>query len=134
MSTEPNGGTEDGQVVQLRAHDAGTETRTAESPGPAYADLSDGREQRKPIIPAHWRPRAAPRRHLSLAAARHGHAAAYHGVRAPRYLLVGAGRRGPDRRPAAGLVARAGLDPAGAAGRRGRAAVRSPAHSQGGPG
>ena len=89
----------DGKVVPLRAEDAGTETRIAESAGPAYADLSDGRAQRKPIIPAHWRTWEAAREHVKLAAARHGHAAAYHGVRAPGYLvltawwaLVGIGR------------------------------------------
>lgn len=99
MSTEPIDGSEDGKVVPLRAKDAGTETRVTESPGPAYADLSDGRAQRKPVIPAHWRTWAAAREHVKLAAARHGHAAAYHGVRAPGYLvltawwaLVGIGR------------------------------------------
>jgi S-DNA-T family DNA segregation ATPase FtsK/SpoIIIE len=99
MSTEPIDGSEDGKVVPLRAKDAGTDTRVTESPVPAYADLSDGRAQRKAIIPAHWRTWAAAREHVKLAAARHGHAAAYHGVRAPAYLvltawwaLVGIGR------------------------------------------
>jgi DNA segregation ATPase FtsK/SpoIIIE, S-DNA-T family len=89
----------DSNVVPLRAEDAGTETRTVESAGPAYTDLSDGRPQRKPVIPAHWRTQEAAREHVKLAAARHGHAAAYHGVRAPGYLvltvwwaLVGIGR------------------------------------------
>jgi hypothetical protein len=31
-----------------------TDARTAESPGPAYTDLTDGRPERKPVIPAHW--------------------------------------------------------------------------------
>src|SRR6476660_2417547 len=91
----------DASVVPLRAEDAATETRVTESPGPAYADLSDGRPARKPVIPAHWRTWAAAREHVKLAAARHGHAAAYHGVRAPGYLfmtawwaLVGIGRTG----------------------------------------
>ena len=53
MSTEPTDGSEDGKVVQLRAVDAGTETRTTEAAGPAYVDLSEGRAQRKPVIPAH---------------------------------------------------------------------------------
>jgi DNA segregation ATPase FtsK/SpoIIIE, S-DNA-T family len=99
MSTEPTGRSGDGQVVPLRAVDAGTEARTTEAAGPAYVDLSEGRAQRKPIVPAHWRTREAAREHVRLAAARHGHAAAYHGVRAPAYLalttwwaLVGAGR------------------------------------------
>jgi DNA segregation ATPase FtsK/SpoIIIE, S-DNA-T family len=88
MSTEPTGGQPDAEVVPLRATDAGTETRTAEAPGAAYTDLSDGRAQRKPVIPAHWRTRQAARAHVQLAAARHGHAAAYHGVRMPMYVLL----------------------------------------------
>jgi S-DNA-T family DNA segregation ATPase FtsK/SpoIIIE len=99
MSTEPIDGSEDGKVVQLRARDAGTEIRTTESSGPAYTDLSDGRAQRKPIIPAHWRTWERAHEHVKLAAARHGHAAAYHGIRAPAYVvltawwaLVGVGR------------------------------------------
>jgi hypothetical protein len=74
--------------VPLRAEDAATEVRPSEAPWPAYTDLSDGRPQRKAIIPEHWRPWAAAREHMRLAAARHGHAAAYHGVRAPGYLLL----------------------------------------------
>ena len=99
MTSEPNDRSEDGQVVPLRAKDAGTEARTIEATGPAYTDLSDGRPARKPIVPAHWRTREAAREHVKLVAARHGHAAAYHGVRAPGYLfmtawwaLVGTGR------------------------------------------
>ena len=88
MSTEPTGGSGDGQVVPLRAVDAGTEARTVEAAGPAYTDLSDGREQRKAVIPAHWRTWAAAREHVRLAAARYGHAAAYHGVRAPMYVAL----------------------------------------------
>src|SRR5262249_3839665 len=88
MSTEPTGGSRDAEVVPLRAADAHTEARVAGSPGPAYADLSDGRAQRKPVIPAHWRTREAAREHVRLAAARHGHAAAYHGVRVPAYLVL----------------------------------------------
>ncbi|HEV8276293.1 MAG TPA: hypothetical protein VGQ26_11440, partial [Streptosporangiaceae bacterium] len=88
MSTEPTGGAQDAQVVPLRATDAGTDARVTESHGPAYTDLSDGREQRKPVIPAHWRTGAAAREHLRLAAARHVHAAAYHGVRAPMYVTL----------------------------------------------
>jgi hypothetical protein len=100
MSTDHTEGHQDGdKLPALRAVDAGTETRTAESPGPAYTDLTDGRPARKPIVPAHWRTREAAREHVKLAAVRHGHAAAYHGVRAPAYLfltawwaLVGVGR------------------------------------------
>jgi len=88
MSTEPTGGSEDGKAVALRATDAGTDARLTETSAPAYADVSDGQAQRKPVIPAHWRTRDAARQHVALAAARHGHAAAYHGVRAPRYLLL----------------------------------------------
>ncbi len=99
MSTDHIDGHQDGQVVPLRAADAATETRVTESAGPSYADLSDGRAQRKPVIPQHWRTWAAAREHVKLAAARHGHTAAYHGVRAPAYVvlttwwaLVGIGR------------------------------------------
>jgi DNA segregation ATPase FtsK/SpoIIIE, S-DNA-T family len=88
MSTDHTGGHRDSNVVPLRAKDAGTEVRTTEATRPAYADLSDGREQRKPIVPAHWRTREAAREHMRLAAARHAHAAAYHGVRAPAYVTL----------------------------------------------
>jgi S-DNA-T family DNA segregation ATPase FtsK/SpoIIIE len=88
MSTEHIGGHEDAEVIPLHAKHAGTEVRTTESPGPAYADLTDGRAQRKPIIPAHWSSWAAAREHVRLAAARHGHAAAYHGIRAPAYVVL----------------------------------------------
>jgi DNA segregation ATPase FtsK/SpoIIIE, S-DNA-T family len=88
MSSDPIGGSEDRKVVQLRATDAGTEVRTAEATGPAYIDLSDGRPARKPVIPQHWRTWAAAREHVNLAAARHGHAAAYHGIRAPMYVVL----------------------------------------------
>jgi hypothetical protein len=122
VSSEPTGGSGDGQVVPLRAKDAGTETRTIEAAGAAYTDLTDGRAQRKAIVPEHWRTWAAAREHVRLAAARHGHAAAYHGVRAPMYVvltswwaLVGMVR---TRRAGAGVVARPGHGVAGAAGRR----------------
>jgi DNA segregation ATPase FtsK/SpoIIIE, S-DNA-T family len=99
MSTDHIDGQPDAEVVLLRAKDAGTEVRTAEATGPAYTDLSDGRPARKPVVPAHWRSKDAAREHVKLAAARHGHAAAYHGVRVPGYLfmtswwaLVGIGR------------------------------------------
>ena len=85
MTSEPIDGRQDGNVVPLRATDAETETRLDSSPGAAYVDLSDGGAQRKPVIPPHLR-RENLRRHLALLAARYGHAAAYHGVRAPRYL------------------------------------------------
>jgi DNA segregation ATPase FtsK/SpoIIIE, S-DNA-T family len=88
MSTEPIDGSRDGKAVQLRAADAGTDTKVTEATGAAYTDLSDGRAQRKPVIPAHWRTWAAAREHVRLAAARHGHAAAYHGVRAPTYVVL----------------------------------------------
>jgi DNA segregation ATPase FtsK/SpoIIIE, S-DNA-T family len=99
MSTDHLDGEHSADVLPLRATDAGTETRVAEAPGPAYTDLTDGRPARKPIVPAHWRTREAAREHVKLAAARHGHAAAYHGVRLLPYLfmtswwaLVGLGR------------------------------------------
>jgi DNA segregation ATPase FtsK/SpoIIIE, S-DNA-T family len=88
MSTDHADGHPDGQVVPLRATDAGTEVRTTEATGPAYTDLTDGREQRKAIVPAHWRTWAAAREHVKLAAARNGHAGAYHGVRLPVYVVL----------------------------------------------
>jgi hypothetical protein len=88
MSTDHIDDQPDAEVVPLRATDAGTEAKVAEAPGPAYTDLSDGRPARKPIIPAHWRTREAAREHVKLTAARHGHAAAYHGVRVPGYVLL----------------------------------------------
>jgi S-DNA-T family DNA segregation ATPase FtsK/SpoIIIE len=51
-------------------------------------DLTSGQPQRKAIVPEHWRTWAAAREHVRLAAARHGHAAAYHGVRAPMYVVL----------------------------------------------
>jgi DNA segregation ATPase FtsK/SpoIIIE, S-DNA-T family len=99
MSTDHIEGEHNAEVVPLRARDAGTEVRTTEAPGPAYTDVSDGQAQRRAIIPAHWRTREAAREHVKLAAARHGHAAAYHGIRVPGYVvltawwaLVGIGR------------------------------------------
>ena len=82
-----------GERPALRAVDAETEVRLdeAEPPGPSYVDLSTGDAKRRPIIPAHWASREAARRHVSLAAARHGHRAAYHGVRSPRYAVRAAG-------------------------------------------
>jgi DNA segregation ATPase FtsK/SpoIIIE, S-DNA-T family len=88
VTSEPTGGSEDGKVIPLRAEDTATEVRTAESPGPSYADLTDGRAQRRPIIPGHWRTWRAAREHVRLAAARHAHAAAYHGIRAPGYVVL----------------------------------------------
>lgn len=78
---------EDGRVIPLRAIDAGTETHVTQAEGPAYADLTDGHPARKPVIPDHWRTKDARRQHVRLATARHKHAAAYHGVRAPAYLV-----------------------------------------------
>jgi len=78
---------------QLQAVDAGTEVRLDEATGPTpgYVDLTRGEPQRRAIIPAHWRTREAARRHLQLAAARHGHRAAYHGVRSPGYVALATG-------------------------------------------
>jgi S-DNA-T family DNA segregation ATPase FtsK/SpoIIIE len=99
MSTQPTDGEHNAEVLPLRAADAGTETKVAEAVGPAYTDLTDGRPACKPVIPAHWRTREAATEHVKLAAARHAHAGAYHGVRVPWYLfmtswwaLVGLGR------------------------------------------
>jgi S-DNA-T family DNA segregation ATPase FtsK/SpoIIIE len=91
MATSPTGSQPDAEVIPLRAVDAGTETRTEQAAGPAYTDLTSGQPQRKRIIPEHWASREAAREHVRLAAARHGHAAAYHGVRAPAYVVLTAG-------------------------------------------
>ena len=89
MTSEPiSDGNQDGKIVPLRAADAGTEARLGQTPAPAYADLSDGRAHRKPVIPPYLRGAENIRRHLGLLAARHGHAAAYHGVRLPAYLAL----------------------------------------------
>jgi S-DNA-T family DNA segregation ATPase FtsK/SpoIIIE len=99
MSTDHIDGEHNAEVVPLRAKDAGTDTRVTEAPGPAYTDLSDGRAQRKAIIPAHWRTWAAAREHVKLASGAAAYHAAWHGVRVPMYLvltawwaLVGIGR------------------------------------------
>jgi S-DNA-T family DNA segregation ATPase FtsK/SpoIIIE len=99
MSTDRINDHPDSNVVPLRAEDAATETRVTESPGPAYADLTDGRAQRKAIIPAHWRTWAAAREHVKLASGAAAYHTAWHSVRVPMYLvltlwwaLVGLGR------------------------------------------
>jgi S-DNA-T family DNA segregation ATPase FtsK/SpoIIIE len=73
---------------QLQAVDAGTEVRLDEGtgPAPAYVDLTRAEPQRRAIIPEHWRTIEAAKTHIRLAAARHGHRAAYHGVRSPAYF------------------------------------------------
>ena len=89
MSSEPTGPpAEGGNVVPLRAENAQTEVRLDEdqAAAPAYVDLTRGDAQRKAIIPEHWQTREAARRHFALLAARHGHRAAYHGVRSPAYF------------------------------------------------
>jgi S-DNA-T family DNA segregation ATPase FtsK/SpoIIIE len=89
MSSEPTDPPADsGTVVPLRAVDAHTEVRLDEDQAarPSYVDISSGEAQRKPIIPHHWRDREARRQHVKLAVARHGHRAAYHGVRSPAYF------------------------------------------------
>ena len=80
-------------VPHLRAVDAHTEVRLDEdrAAGPGYVDLSDGQSARKPIIPSHWRTRENARKHVSLMAARHGHRAAYHGIRSPSYFFKALG-------------------------------------------
>ena len=78
---------------QLQAVDAGTEVQLDEGrvPGPAYVDITSGEAQRRAIIPEHWRTAEAAKRHVQLAAARHGHRAAYHGVRSPAYATLATG-------------------------------------------
>ena len=99
MSTDHIDGEHNADILPLRAKDAGTETKVAEATGPAYTDLSDGRAQRKAIIPAHWRTWAAAREHVKLASGAAAYHTAWHGVRVPMYLvltawwaLVGIGR------------------------------------------
>jgi DNA segregation ATPase FtsK/SpoIIIE, S-DNA-T family len=96
MSAQPPAGGENARLT-LPAADAGTETRLdqGQPPGPAYVDVSDGRPARKPVIPAHLRDGDGLgglwhglRRHLHHRAIEHGHRAAYHGVRSPRYLAL----------------------------------------------
>jgi DNA segregation ATPase FtsK/SpoIIIE, S-DNA-T family len=88
MSTDHIDSERNTEVVPLRAEDAATDTRVTESPGPAYADLSDGRAQRKAIIPAHWRTWAAAREHVKLASGAAAYHTAWHGVRVPMYLVL----------------------------------------------
>ena len=94
MTSEPSDPpAEGGKVVPLRAADAHTEVRLDEDkpPGPAYVDLTSGEAQRRPLIPEHWRTWENAKRHVSLAAARHGHRAAYHSLRSPSYFTKALG-------------------------------------------
>ena len=82
-----------GEVVPLHAVDAETEVALdeAEPERAAYVDLTPGEASKRPIIPEHWRTREAARKHVQLAAARHGHRVAYHAVRSPHYALKSVG-------------------------------------------
>ena len=100
MSTDHIDGEHNAEVLPLARHRRGhrDEGRRGRRARRTPTCLTAGRP-RKPVIPAHWRTWEAAREHVKLAAARHGHAAAYHGVRAPGYLvltawwaLVGIGR------------------------------------------
>lgn len=51
MTADHDEGDRNAEVVPLRATDAGTEARVEASQTAAYADLTDGTGQRKPIIP-----------------------------------------------------------------------------------
>ena len=84
---------EGGKVLPLRAADAQTEVRLDEdkAAGPSYVDLTSGEAQRRPLIPEHWRTWENAKRHVSLAAARHGHRAGYHGLRSPSYFVKASG-------------------------------------------
>lgn len=89
MTSEPAGDGQDAEVIRLRAAEAPTEAQLDEAPGAAYVTLDGGdRGRRRPIIPDHWRTREARRQHVRLLAARHGYAAAYHGLRLPRYGVL----------------------------------------------
>jgi S-DNA-T family DNA segregation ATPase FtsK/SpoIIIE len=79
----------------LQAADTGTEIRLSQTSAAAYLDVSDGASHRKHIIPAHLREgdsfagfARGVRRHLAHLGIRHAHAAAYHGVRFPRYIVL----------------------------------------------
>ena len=78
---------------QLKAAEVTTEVQLDEATGPTpgYVDLTRAEPQRRAIIPAHWRTLEAAKRHLQLAAARHGHRTAYHGVRSPGYAALATG-------------------------------------------
>ena len=87
MTSEPVDPAKGAEVIPLRAVDAETETHLEREPGPAYVDTTTGEAKRLPVIPEHWQSREAARKHVSLIAARHGHRAAYHGVRSPSYFF-----------------------------------------------
>ena len=94
MTSEPTDPPAEGaKVVPLRAVDAQTEVRLDEdqAAAPAYVDLTRDEAKRHPIIPQHWRSWEAAKKHVSLAAARHGHRVAYHGVRSPHYAFKSLG-------------------------------------------
>lgn len=78
-----------GEVVPLRAEQAGTEAELAETPAPAYL-ATPGRVpgERLPVIPLHLRGRANLRATLTLTAAQNWHRARYHGVRSLFYLVA----------------------------------------------
>jgi DNA segregation ATPase FtsK/SpoIIIE, S-DNA-T family len=94
MSAAPSPDPDNG--VPLRAIEAPTEVQLGEAhPRPAYVDVSDGSAARKPVIPAHLRDGTGLaglsrgiRSQLRNRAVRHGHAAAYHSVRSPRYIAL----------------------------------------------
>jgi DNA segregation ATPase FtsK/SpoIIIE, S-DNA-T family len=79
----------------LPAADSQTEVRLGESTAPAYVDLSDGRAQRKPLVPPHLRDgdglaglRRGIRRHLRNKAAGHAHSAAWHFTRGTLFVIL----------------------------------------------
>jgi DNA segregation ATPase FtsK/SpoIIIE, S-DNA-T family len=89
MSTDTTEPQANGQVISLQAVEAPTEVQLdTGTPGPAYVDVSDGRAARKPIIPEHLATWGRVRAYLRHRAVEHGHAAAYHGVRSPKYLTL----------------------------------------------
>ena len=93
MSTDPIDGHQDGNVVPLRAAEVPTEVRLDEDQGaaPGYVDLTRDEPHKRPIIPEHWRTRENAKKHVQLAAARHGHRTAYHSVRTPGYFFKALG-------------------------------------------
>lgn len=77
-----------GEVVPLRARDAGTETGFEQAEAPAYLDTAGtGDDKRLPIIPEHLR-RNRIRATVAEVAGLHWYKARYHGLRAPLYAVL----------------------------------------------
>jgi S-DNA-T family DNA segregation ATPase FtsK/SpoIIIE len=89
MTASPAGPPADGgTVVPLRAAGAHTEVRLDEDkpPGPAYAGITSGERQRKPLIPEHWSTLDNAKRHIALRSGWYGYWSAYHALRSLAYF------------------------------------------------